>query len=49
MLKFEFCSANLDGHEQNKNAFTKTQETDATITEIQNDESLGRSFSWVVG
>lgn len=31
MLKFEFCSANLNGHEQHKTAFTKTEETDATI------------------
>lgn len=47
--KFDFCSANLNWHEQQKTAFIETKETDTTITEIQNDVSLGKTFNWVVG
>lgn len=33
-IKTDFCSANLNRHEQHKTAFIKTDETDAAITEI---------------
>lgn len=33
-IKIDFCSANLNRHEQHKTAFIKTDETDAAITEI---------------
>lgn len=48
-LNHDLCSSLLKGYEWGKIAFIKVREMDVTIIEVQDEESLDKSFNCVVG